>query len=126
MYEDELIRITHMLESIIDDLDKTIKYVYSLQILIDATEDRADEPQKIDAKSDLDKDQLQLMYTFFAASRDSIVRMYNDYSDPMLKRGLHSIVQNYNTIITSINDMMHMHTDNNNDDDNLSDGSVPF
>ena len=46
MYEDELLRITHMLESIIDDLDKTIKYVYSLQILIDATEDRADEPKK--------------------------------------------------------------------------------
>lgn len=124
MYEDELMRITHMLESIIDDLNKTIKYVYSLQILIDATEDRADEPKKIDAKSDLDKDQLQLMYTFFAASRDSIIRMYNDYSDPMLKRGLQSIVQNYNAIIASINDMMHTHTDN--DDDNLSDGSVPF
>lgn len=124
MYEDELMRITHMLESIIDDLDKTIKYVYSLQILIDATEDRADEPKKIDAKSDLDKDQLQLMYTFFAASRDSIIHMYNDYSDPMLKRGLQSIVQNYNAIIASINDMMHTHTDN--DDDNLSDGSVPF
>lgn len=125
MYEDELMRITHMLESIIDDLDKTIKYVYSLQILIDATEDR-DEPKKIDAKSDLDRDQLQLMYTFFAASRDSIIRMYNDYSDPMLKRGLQSIVQNYNTIIASINDMMHTHTDNNNDDEIISDGSVPF
>ena len=65
------------------------------------------------------------MYTFFVASRDSIIRMYNDYNDPLLKRGLHSITQNYNAIIASINDMMHTHTDND-DDDNLSDGSVPF
>lgn len=126
MYEDELLRITHMLESIIEDLEKTIKYVYSLQILIDATEDKADEPAKIDAKSDLSNDQLQLMYTFFSASRDSIVRMYNDYNDPLLKRGLHSITQNYNAIIASINDMMHTQRTDNDDDDNLSDGSVPF